>query len=70
MIFLASQSPRRRELLRQLGVDFSILDVDVPEVRAPGEPPEDYVSRDAREKAAAGLMQVVAVPGATGTTGR
>jgi septum formation protein len=62
MIFLASQSPRRRELLRQLGVDFSILDVDVPEVRAPGEPPVDYVNRVAREKAAAGLMQVVAVP--------
>ena len=56
MIFLASQSPRRRELLRQLGVDFSILDVDVPELREPGEPPEDYVSRVAREKAAAGLM--------------
>ena len=64
MIFLASQSPRRRELLRSLGFDFSILDVEVPEVREPGEPPEDYVSRVAREKAAAGLMQVVAVPNA------
>lgn len=64
VIYLASQSPRRRELLRQLGVDFSVLDVDVPEQRQPGEPAEDYVSRVAREKAAAGLMQVVAVPGA------
>src|SRR5690242_147331 len=64
MIFLASKSPRRRELLKQLGVDFSILDIDVPEVREPGEPPEDYVSRVAREKAAAGLMQVVAIPNA------
>jgi len=64
MIYLASQSPRRRELLRQLGVDFSILDVDVAEQRAPGEPPEGYVSRVAREKAGAGLMQVVAVPAA------
>src|SRR5215467_12477470 len=64
MIFLASQSPRRRELLKQLGFDFSILDVDVPEHREPGEPPDDYVSRVAREKAAAGLMQVVAVPNA------
>jgi septum formation protein len=62
MIYLASKSPRRRELLKQLGVDFSILDVDVPEVRAPGEPAVDYVNRVAREKAAAGLMQVVAVP--------
>jgi septum formation protein len=64
VIYLASQSPRRRELLRQLGVDFSVLDVDVPEHREPGEPPEDYVSRVAREKAAAGLMQVVALPDA------
>lgn len=64
MLYLASQSPRRHELLRQLGIDFSILDVEVPERREPGEPPEDYVSRVAREKAAAGLMQVVAVPGA------
>lgn len=64
VLYLASQSPRRRELLRQLGVDFSVLDVDVPEHREPGEPPEDYVSRVAREKAGAGLMQVVALPGA------
>jgi len=64
VLYLASQSPRRHELLRQLGFDFSILDVDVPEHRQPGEPPEDYVSRVAREKAGAGLMQVVAVPGA------
>jgi len=64
VIYLASQSPRRRELLGQLGVDFSVLDVDVPEHREPGEPPEDYVSRVAREKAGAGLMQVVAVPNA------
>jgi septum formation protein len=64
VIYLASQSPRRRDLLRQLGVDFSVLDVDVPEHREPGEPPDDYVNRVAREKAASGLLQVVAVPGA------
>src|SRR5690606_8251777 len=63
-LFLASQSPRRRELLRQIGVEFEVVDVDVPERRAPGEPPEDYVSRVAREKAGAGLLQVGAVPGA------
>lgn len=45
-IHLASQSPRRRELLRQLGVEFHVLDVDVPEQRMPGESPEAYVSRD------------------------
>lgn len=63
-LFLASQSPRRRELLRQIGRAFDVLDVDVPERREPDESPEDYVSRVAREKAGAGLLQVAAVPGA------
>jgi septum formation protein len=60
MLFLASQSPRRRQLLEQLGLRFSVLDCAVDEVRAPGEPPEDYVRRVAREKAGAGLLQVAA----------
>ena len=64
MLHLASQSPRRRELLARLGVPFGVLDVDVPEVRGPGEPAADYVRRVAREKAGAGLLKVVAVPGA------
>lgn len=64
MIFLASQSPRRRELLAQIGVAFDVLDVDVPEQRLPGEPALDYVSRVAREKAGAGLVQVAERPGA------
>ena len=64
MLHLASKSPRRRELLARLGLDFGVLDVDVPEQRAPGESPEDYVARVAREKAGAGLLRVVAVPGA------
>ena len=55
MLHLASQSPRRRQLLEQLGVDFAVLDVDVPEQRVPGESPRDYVSRVARDKARAGL---------------
>lgn len=64
MLHLASQSPRRRELLALLGLPFGVLDVEVPEQRAPGEPAVDYVRRVAREKAGAGLMEVVAVPGA------
>ena len=64
MLHLASQSPRRRELLARLCVDFGVLDVDVPEQRQPGEPPADYVRRVAREKAGAGLLEVVSVPGA------
>lgn len=64
MLHLASQSPRRRDLLAQLGVDFGLLDVDVPEQREPGETPAGFVSRVAREKAGAGLLKVVGVPGA------
>ena len=55
MLYLASQSPRRKQLLEQLGVAFELLHVDVPEVRRPDESAEDYVSRVAREKALAGL---------------
>lgn len=64
MLYLASQSPRRRELLQQIGRDFGLIEVDVPEQRAPGETALDYVSRVAREKAGAGLLKVVAVPDA------
>lgn len=63
-IFLASRSPRRRELLHQIGVRFDVLDVEVPEQREAGESPEAYVSRVAREKAGAGLLQVAGVAGA------
>jgi septum formation protein len=62
MLYLASQSPRRRELLSQLGLDHGLLEVDVPEHRQPGEPAVDYVSRVAREKAGAGLLQVMSAP--------
>lgn len=62
MLYLASQSPRRRELLGRLGLPFGIIDLDVPEQRAPGEPAEDYVRRVAREKAGAGLLQVMGNP--------
>jgi len=61
MLYLASQSPRRRQLLEQIGVNYGTVNVDVPEVRAPGEPPVDYVSRVAREKAGAGLLALSGV---------
>ncbi|MGN7725780.1 Maf family protein [Luteimonas sp. 22616] len=64
MLHLASQSPRRRELLGRLGLEFGVLDIDIPERRGPGEAPADYVRRVAREKAGAGLLRVVGVPGA------
>jgi septum formation protein len=63
-LFLASQSPRRSELLTQMGVVFDVLDASIDETPAADEPALDYVRRVAREKAGAGLMQVAAVPGA------
>jgi septum formation protein len=59
-IYLASKSPRRRELLRQVGVEFELLSLrsdpsrgaDVSEDERPGESPLDYVARVAREKGA------------------
>ena len=64
MLHLASRSPRRSELLARLGYAFGVLELDLPEHRQPGEPAEDYVRRVAREKAGAGLMQVMATAGA------
>ena len=64
MLYLASQSPRRRELLGRLGLPFGLLELDVPEHRQPGEPAEEYVRRVAREKAGAGLLQVMGNPSA------
>lgn len=62
MLYLASKSPRRAELLARLGVDFGVLDLDIPEHRQPNEPAEEYVRRVAREKAGAGLLTVMSVP--------
>jgi septum formation protein len=62
MLYLASRSPRRTELLALLGLEFGVLSLDVPEQRTPGEAPEDYVRRVAREKAGAGLLEVVGSP--------
>lgn len=64
MLYLASKSPRRRDLLARLGLSPGVLDLDLPEVRQPGETALDYVRRVAREKAGAGLLQVMSTPGA------
>ncbi|WP_163371795.1 Maf family protein [Endozoicomonas acroporae] len=59
MIYLASQSPRRAELLQQIGVSFHQLACDIDETPFPGEAPAEYVLRMAREKAAAGWQALV-----------
>ena len=61
-IYLASQSSRRRELLRQIGINFEMLllrsdlcrNIDVDETIRAGEQPEGYVRRICQDKAVAG----------------
>ena len=61
-IYLASQSPRRRELLRQIGVDFSVVTVDVPEEKQQTETGLEYVERLACEKSQAGAALYPLLP--------
>jgi septum formation protein len=53
-IYLASASPRRRELLRQIGVVYRLLRIEIDETPLAGESPDDYVVRLALAKAKAG----------------
>lgn len=57
-LYLASQSPRRRELLDQIGVRHVVISASVAEQPAPGEAALDYVQRLAREKSAAGFLEL------------
>jgi septum formation protein len=57
-IYLASGSPRRRELLQQMGVQFDVVSASVEEKIKAGETGLAYVQRLALEKAQAGLAQV------------
>lgn len=55
-IALASASPRRRELLSQLEVDFVVVQAPIDEAVLPGEAAADYVLRLAKAKALAGFL--------------
>ncbi|HEY5928700.1 MAG TPA: Maf family protein [Burkholderiales bacterium] len=65
-IYLASRSARRRDLLKQMGVNFEMLllregpgrSADFDEIQLPGEAPRDYVVRVARLKADAGWIRL------------
>lgn len=65
-IYLASQSPRRRELLKQIGINFEPLllrsdelhAIDVDETPHDGELPDDYVRRVCRKKVEAGALSL------------
>ena len=63
-IYLASASPRRGELLRQLGVRFEVLPAHIAEIQAAGEAPNAYVTRLALAKADAVWERVAARAGA------
>ena len=66
-LYLASRSPRRQELLRQLGVAFDVLRLreasgrqrDVVEIAHDGEPALHYIERIARTKASVGMQQML-----------
>ena len=66
-IYLASRSPRRRELLKQIGIAFQLLllredlarGADVDEAPLAGESAVEYVTRIAKEKAQIGWRQVM-----------
>ena len=66
-IYLASRSPRRRELLNQIGVAHEVLtrritaerSPDVNENPLPGEKPRDYVMRVCRDKVESGWLRVI-----------
>ncbi|MBX3616807.1 Maf family protein [Nitrosomonas sp.] len=66
-IYLASRSPRRRELLRQIGVKFNLLmmretagrAIDIDEKPLDNESPKDYIYRITRNKASEGWDKVL-----------
>ena len=58
-LYLASGSPRRRELLTQIGIPFTAINADIDETPLANEFPATYVERLARSKAEAGRRTVV-----------
>ena len=58
MLYLASSSPRRAELLRQIGVEFDIIHADIDESPRKGEAIDELVSSLSIEKAIQGLQMV------------
>jgi septum formation protein len=61
-VYLASGSPRRRELLQQIGISFRVIAAAVDETALPGEAPMAYVARLALAKADAGWTSKINTP--------
>lgn len=70
MILLASKSPRRQELLKQIGINFKVIDIDIDESVISAETPLAYVERMAQQKALAArqLLKNVNLPILTADT--
>ena len=49
-LYLASKSPRRKNILNQLMVDFEVLEIDVDEDEIQGEGPQEYLDRIVKSK--------------------
>ncbi len=58
-IYLASRSPRRRQLLKQIGINFEMRPVSIDETPEKGETPAEYVCRMARAKAELGWLRLI-----------
>lgn len=58
-LYLASKSPRRKELLKQMEVSFEVLHVDTPEIVQPNEAPEEYSHRVTKEKLQAAWEKIL-----------
>ncbi|WNC72914.1 Maf family protein [Thalassotalea psychrophila] len=61
MLYLASQSPRRQELLHQIAEQFELVSTNINEIVNPSETAKQFVQRMAIEKAQAGLKNVVTI---------
>ncbi len=70
MILLASKSPRRQELLKQIDINFKVIDIDIDESVITAETPMAYVERMAQQKALAAreLLKNVDLPILTADT--
>jgi septum formation protein len=62
MLVLASSSPRRRELLTRAGIEFTVVNADLPEDQHEREAPLEYCRRVAREKAETVLNRLPDAP--------
>ena len=62
MIYLASKSPRRSDLLNQIGINHQVVNIEIDETPRQQETPTDYVLRMAKEKALQACSDEMTIP--------